>query len=546
MAKHRMNKAGILTLALALTLLLAACGGQSAPAANSSAAQSEAAAAQTPTAQNQTPAQPDAAPAENAAAAPKHLNAAIYWSAATLDPAVDYDGWTTCRAGITETLVMVDENLELVPLLSDTWEQTDETTWVMHIRDGVTFHNGKSVDAAAVKACFERTMEMQDRAVTACKIDSIEADGQSLTIKTSEPFGAFLANLSEPLYSVIDVDAGTDPATAPVATGPFMVTGFKAEDVIELAAYPGYWNGPSDLDTVTVKTITDNSTRAMALQSGEIDIAQRVNNNDIDILRADPNYAVYETAGTRIQVLILNHANEFLSDYNVRKALECSLNYEALVKIMGGSYTLAGAPYPSSAPYGYDQLDVQHYDAAQAKSLLAEAGWADSDGNGYVEKNGKELSLTLTYNDAAISAAMEAVQAMAGAVGIRVNLDLRDSTGDIDSTRDFEMLVRNWQSLSTGDPQWLLDTMYKSGAMTNLGSYSNLELDKICDELSNAFDFASRQKLTVEAEKIILADCVNINLFGQNNYVIASAKVENVKPFPIDYYFIDNTTSITG
>ena len=133
---------------------------------------------------------------------------------------------------------------------------------------------------------------------------------------------------------------------------------------------------------------------------------------------------------------------------------------------------------------------------------------------------------------------------MAKKVGIKINLKLVDSTAEIDTTKAFDILVRNWQSLSTGDPQWLLDTMYKTGAMTNLGSYSNPELDKICDELANAFDFESRQKLAIEAEKIILADSVNINMFGQNNFVMSGSNVSGVKPFPIDYYFLDNAVSI--
>ena len=195
----------------------------------------------------------------------KHINAALYWFGTSLDPAVEWDGWTTCRAGITETLVTVNENYEIVPLLADSWEQTDDTTWNMHIREGVTFHNGKPVDGEAVKKSFERAFATQERAVTAAKIESIEADGQNVIFKTTEPFGAFLANISEPMYSIVDADADTDFASAPIATGPYMVTGFEVNTFIELAKYDGYWNGASDVDTITVKNIDDDSTRGMAL-----------------------------------------------------------------------------------------------------------------------------------------------------------------------------------------------------------------------------------------------------------------------------------------
>ncbi len=509
----------ILSLVLALLLVFCACGTPStAP-------------------ENNTNTQPPAAK--------KHMNAAIYWSAATIDPAVEYDGWTSCRAGITETLVSINDKLELVPTLSDTWEQKDATTWVMHIRDGVTFHNGKAVDAAAVKACFERTMKIQQRAVTACKIESIEADGQTLTIHTSEPFGAFLANLTEPLYSVIDVSDPADPATAPVGTGPFMVTKFEPEEVIELAAYPGYWNGASPIDTVSLMTISDNSSRLKALQAEQIDIGQRIDGADIETLRNDPNYAVYETAGTRIRILIPNQTNPFLADVNVRKALEYSLNYDALLKIMGDTFSKAGAPFPSSAPYGYDKLEIQHYDLEKAKECLKTAGFEDKDGNGFVEKDGKELALTLIYSDTSMNTVLESVQFQAKAAGINIVLKPMDSIPEVtDTDVPYDLMLRNTQSLSTGDPQWLLDNMFKSTGSSNFAHYNNPEMDAICNDLSGAFDFATRQKLTIKAEELILKDSVQIMLFSQNNFIMANNKVKNVPVFPIDYYFLTNTMDI--
>ena len=71
---------------------------------------------------------------------------------------------------------------------------------------------------------------------------------------TSVLNAAFLATISEPLYSVIDVDADTDPKSCPIATGPFMVKGFEVDTFIEMERYDGYWNGPSQIDSVTVDT----------------------------------------------------------------------------------------------------------------------------------------------------------------------------------------------------------------------------------------------------------------------------------------------------
>jgi peptide/nickel transport system substrate-binding protein len=472
------------------------------------------------------------------------MNAAIYWTAATIDPAVDYDGWTSCRAGVTETLVWVDENLELKPLLADSWSQPDPSTWVMHIRDGVKFHNGNPVDAAAAKASLERTMGINGRAVTTAKIESIEADGQNLTIHTSEPFGAFLFCMTEPLYSIIDVSDPADPATNPVGTGPFKCLSYKAEELIELEAFKDYWNGASPIDTISLHVISDDSTRALALQSGQIDMGQRIGAADIETLKNDSDYNVLEASGTRIQVMALNHKNQFLSDINVRRALSYCINYDAMVAITGGLYAVAGAPYPASAPYGWEQLDRQHFDLEAAKNCLSDAGYTIN-ANGYAEKDGKELALTLGYADKSLATALEAVQSMAKAAGIKITLQPVDTEPDLNES-NFEIFLKNWQSLSTGDPQWMLDNMYKTGGVSNAAQYSNAKVDALCDELTGAFEFADRQRITIAAEEQILADCVNIYLFARNNFVMTNNKVSGVTVFPIDYYFLTNTVDING
>ena len=128
-----------------------------------------------------------------------------------------------------------------------------------------------------------------------------------------------------------------------MGTGPFKCLSFKAEELIELEAYKDYWNGASPLDTVSLYVISDDSTRAVALQSGQIDMGQRIAAADIATLKNDSDYAVYEASGTRIMVLVLNHTNEFLSDVNVRKALACCINYDAMVAITGGDSTGEGS-----------------------------------------------------------------------------------------------------------------------------------------------------------------------------------------------------------
>ena len=111
-----------------------------------------------------------------------HLNVAMFWVSTSLDPADGYDGWVLSRIGAGETLVKLDENAQAVPCLAESWEQTDENTWVFQIREGVTFSNGSPVDAQACMNAIQRAFDVNSRAGEYFQLESMEADGQTLTI----------------------------------------------------------------------------------------------------------------------------------------------------------------------------------------------------------------------------------------------------------------------------------------------------------------------------------------------------------------------------
>ena len=206
--------------------------------------------------------------------------------------------------------------------------------------------------------------------------------------------------------------------------------------------------------------------------------------------------------------------------------------------------SVAGAPYPASSPYGYDTLNRQNYDAEAAQQYLADAGFADADGNGYVEKDGQELQLTITYSNGSFTTMLEAVQDMLKQIGIHIELQIVDSTSELGESGSFDILCGNTQVLSTGDPQWYLDSFFKSDSPNNTSKYSNAALDEVIEKLAQTFDIAGREALTIEAEKIMLDDCAAIWLVGENNFVVANGSVSNITPYPIDYYFVDNHLTI--
>ena len=118
--------------------------------------------------------------------------------------------------------------MEIEPWLAKEWENVDELTWKITLQDNVKFSSGRDMDAEAVKECLEHLIENHERAKNDLKIDSMEADGQILTIHTSEPKPALLNYLGDPYGCIIDVDAGFDDGIV-AGTGPYIAVPLQME-----------------------------------------------------------------------------------------------------------------------------------------------------------------------------------------------------------------------------------------------------------------------------------------------------------------------------
>ena len=274
----------------------------------------------------------------------KHLNVGVYWFGETMDPGHGEDGWMVIRTGAGETLVTVTEKMAFAPQLAEKWENVNPTTWKFQIRKGVKFHNGDDMTPELVKASLERTIQNIESAKTAADIKEIRVEGQDLLIETNHPNASLVAALSAPEFIIVDTKDLTNVETTPILTGPYQVTGFVKGDRIELKRNENYWDGEAGLDTVTMKNIEDNTKRAMALQSGELDMIQRVDAASRSLFEND-SFKIYQTVGTRVFMLTANY-DGILSDANLRHALAYSMDYEALAQIEGngGSAGRRGVP----------------------------------------------------------------------------------------------------------------------------------------------------------------------------------------------------------
>lgn len=536
MKKRKMSQAAAILMAITMAVsMMTGCGGKTSQSAETAGSKTEAASDE-----------------DGSRNGDRHINVAFFWIAADLDPANDYNGWVLSRLGVGESLVKLNDDLKVEACLADSWENVDDTTWKFHIRDNVMFSNGKAVDAEAVKSSIERAVSVNDRAAEYLKIDSMEADGQNLTIKTTEPNAALVNNLVEPVFDIIDTAQSDETIqTAPVCTGPYVITSFVSEQNVELAANPSYWDGETGLDTISVTQIVDADARGMAVQSGEVDLTNTIDNTSVTLFTDNEAYYVSSIISPRVNVAYMNHAESSpLHDIELRKAVSYAVNREAYAELIGGS--AAHSAYSDATPFGNENITAFTCDETKAVEILDNAGYKDINNDGYREMpDGSELVLNYLQAadhgsaDSAILAT--AVQSDLKNVGIHMEILAVENLSDYQTQGNFDMYTANDNSAPTGDPQIWLETMYTglgTSGKKNLTGFHDDRIDEIVNKMSAVFDTEERYALAAEASQVLNDDAANLFLTNSYLNMVSSARVKNAVQPVADFYFITKDITV--
>ena len=381
----------LLIVCLAITLLAGCSGNASQPSSEPPAAQ-ETAAPQT-----------DASQGESEPAAKKTMVIgdttfnSENWEE-TVDPHRTYNGWACIRYGIGETLVHYTDSMELEPWLAKSWENDGNLTWTITLQDNVTFSSGRKMDAEAVKQCFEHLLENHDRAPGDTKIADMQADGQILTITTSEPNPALMNYLGDPYGCIIDVDASDFDAGIVAGTGPYVVTDMVTDDHLTLTKNENYWNSTPKIDELTIRTLSNGDTLSAALQAGDIDAAYGMAYEAYPNFE-NGNYQFSSIQTSRAFFASMNTTSPIIQDAAVRKAIAMGIDKQGFVSALLDGHGVPGnGAFPDGfATFGGENVTTETYDPEGAKAVLESADWIDSDGDGIREKDGVKAILEFLY-----------------------------------------------------------------------------------------------------------------------------------------------------
>ena len=455
------------------------------------------------------------------------------------DPHESYSGWSTIRYGIGETLFKFNERMELEPWLAESFEQVDDYTVRIKINDAAKFSNGKKVDGAAVKKCLDALIKNHDRAPRDLKISEITADGQFVTIKSAEKVPALLNYLSDPYGCIVDVDAGVTDKIV-VGTGAYKAV--KVTDTqIDLVANENYWGAVKPkMNKIIVKSITDGDTLTMAMQNGELDAAQGLPYASLQLFQND-NYKISQTNTSRVYQAAFNFKTPALQDINVRRAISMAIDKENFCKVLlNGNGTPAIGAFPANLPFGGDKVHATPYDLDGAKKLLADAGWSDSNGDGFVDKDGKNLELNyLTYTSRQeLPLLAESAQANLKLIGIKLNVNATDNYKTFLKSGDYDIFSKAIVTAPTGDGEYYFTSHIVPGAVDNAGFYDSQQISALENELHNTFGAEKRSDLAIKMSQQVLNDCALIYAAHLKMSLVMKPNVEGFTAHPSDYYEI--------
>ena len=457
---------------------------------------------------------------------------------ADINPQNTYAGWACIRYGVGETLFRYSDTMEIEPWIAKEYENVDELTWKITLNDGVVFSNGRVCDGQAVKESLESLVENHERAAGDLCIDSIEADGNVVTIKTTEPKPALINYLSDPYGCIIDVQAGITDNGIVIGTGPYVATDLVTDDHLTLVKNENYWNGDVNVDEITVRTISDGDTLAFALQAGEINAAYGMAYASYPLFEND-DFTFSSAATSRAFYAWMNFESTVTSDPAVRKAIAMGIDKESFVSVLlnGYGYPAVGA-FPDTFSFGGQNLTTESYDPDGAKKVLEDAGWIDSDGDGIREKDGEKLVIRwLTYpSRQELPLLAESAQATLKEIGIDVSVNNTSDHRTYAENGEFDVYVSSLTTAPTGDPEYFFSSTVTGSK--NYGNYQNDEVTKLTEQLHQTFDTDERGKLAVELQQKILDDDAYFFVSHLNMGIVTKANVTGMAAHPCDYYEI--------
>ncbi|MGF1608491.1 MAG: ABC transporter substrate-binding protein [Kiloniellales bacterium] len=422
-----------------------------------------------------------------------------------LDPAQTLDSYmiNVSSGQLRNNLTEIAPDGSLIPELAESWEASgDAITWTFKLRQGVEFHNGKTLDANDVVASFNH--HRGEDAKSAAKgivepIEDVRADGSDTVVFQLKGGNADFPFLISDYHLTIcpAKDDGTMEWESGVGTGGYVLERFEAGVNTVVKRNPNYWKeGRAFFDSIENLFIADATARTNAVKTGEIHAMSNLDLKTLHLLQRDENLNVFPITGNKHCTLPMLTDTEPFKDNNVRLALKHAIDREdALRKIIRGQGEVGNdSPVGPANIYRAtpEEMPQRAYDPDKAKFHLKQAG---------MENLSVELHVADTAFEGAVDmATLYAESAKAAGINIKV---VREPD---DGYWSNVWLVKSWSASYWGGrptEDWVFSQIYSAGADWNEARWNHDRFNKLLIEARSELDTTKRRELYVEMQRIV-------------------------------------------
>jgi peptide/nickel transport system substrate-binding protein len=470
---------------------------------------------------------------------------------------------------VYDTLVFRDPvTSEIVPGLATAWTiSEDSLIYTFTLRQGVMFHDGTSFNAQSVVSNLDRvadpnTGSQKARFLLGTYLDNEIVDEYTIRLILSEPYSPLLDSLSQ-IYLAMASPAAFGQYTNntyqfhQVGTGPFTFVDYVPGDHITLRRNESYWGGPAfyaaandqSVDEIEFRFYTDEATRALAIENGEVQIMGELPPTDARALTGISSVQLMPVAVSGQPLQFLMNTQRYPTDnILIRQALLYAANRNAIVDTVYQRFSpVAWGPLSVNNPFYSSAVSGMYaHDTAQAQGLLQQAGYEDADSNGYVDFSAVDLEVNVIVPPwGLIPDVAQLLQDQWRTIGVRASLNTVPTYGALlDAVNTGEYNLVAFYTFGV-DPSFL-NPFFTTGGVNNWTRYSDPDLDAALTEAVRQTDVNARRDLYAQAQNIIMNNALILPIRDYVNLNAADSSLQNLTFDSFGWFPVLNNTTVAA
>ncbi|MFE3830195.1 ABC transporter substrate-binding protein [Streptomyces sp. NPDC059092] len=452
-----------------------------------------------------------------------------------------FDAAVTVQRAVRQALTRIGPGMKPRLVLADRFEMAEPTAWTVRLREGVRYSDGSPVTVEDVATALKMYGKVNGSFLLGLfpELPTVEKTGaRTFLLHTGKPVPV-LDRLMANIHITPSAANRPEELRSGLGSGPYRVLKANAgAGEYTLGRNPEYWGRSPRIDTVRVRFVPEESSRVVALRSGEIDVVDTLTPDSAEQLTGLPGVRVEQTSGVRMCQLFYNFRKPKgspLADARVRKALTYAIDGRALVEdVLNGSAEEAGGVVPLALE-GAVRTGGYAYDPGRARALLRSLGATD-------------LRIRVIWESgefAADASVMEAVADMLKSVGVRTSLQQFEPGGDILTWRqgkagDWDVIGNGYGS-PTGQALTTLQGMYggtpaKERTRDAFMGYVVPHVEKQLTAASTQVDDAERSRQLAAVQKAIWETWPSLWAFAPKTLLARRTRVRGLSLLPINSY----------